>query len=219
VRWIVRSILLVLLVAIAAGGWDFSRFVARADKVVNAGAPKSAEAVTTLTGASDARIVAGVKLAEELQVPLLISGVHVDTRAADIARIAGVTEAEIQCCVTLGRAAASTEGNGAEVAEWARRHKLKHIVVVTSEYHMDRAMLELRHAMPEADFLPYAVTSTKVAPRNWYKDGPTARRLLEEWAKYRLALLRTAPGGGQTASARNNGDATGNQATRNGHAG
>ena len=192
-RWVVRGIVLVLLVAIVAAGWDFSRFVARADKVAAAGAPKSAQAVTTLTGASDARIVAGVNLAEALHVPLLISGVHVDTRAADIARIAGVTEAEIQCCVTLGRAAATTEGNGAEVAEWARRHKVTRIVVVTSEYHMDRAMLELRHAMPEADFVPYAVTSMKVAPRDWYKDGSSARRLFEEWAKYRLASLRMAP--------------------------
>ena len=192
-RWVARGIVLVLLVAIVAGGWDFSRFIARADKVAAAGAPKSAQAVTTLTGASDARIVAGVNLAEALHVPLLISGVHVDTRAADIARIAGVTEAEIQCCVTLGRAAATTEGNGAEVAEWARRHKVTRIVVVTSEYHMDRAMLELRHAMPEADFVAYAVTSLKVAPRDWYKDGPSAWRLFEEWAKYRLARLRMAP--------------------------
>jgi uncharacterized SAM-binding protein YcdF (DUF218 family) len=184
---------LVLLVALAAGGWDFSRFVARADKVLTAGAPKSAQAVTTLTGASDARIVAGVRLAETLHVPLLISGVHIDTRPADIARIAGVTEGDIQCCVTLGRAAATTAGNGMEVAEWARRRQVTRIVVVTSEYHMDRAMLELRHAMPEAEFLPYAVTSTKVAPRNWYKDGATARRLFEEWAKYRIARLRLAP--------------------------
>jgi uncharacterized SAM-binding protein YcdF (DUF218 family) len=200
---------LVLLVALVAGGWDFSRFVARADKVVLAGAPQSAQAVTTLTGASDARIVAGVNLAEQLHVPLLISGVHVDTRATDIARIAGVTEAEIQCCVTLGRAAATTEGNGAEVAEWARRHKVTRIVVVTSEYHMDRAMLELRHAMPEAEFVPYAVTSMKVAPRNWYKDGPTARRLIEEWAKYRLAGLRLGHENGQAVSARSGGPQVG----------
>lgn len=185
-----RGILAVLLVALVAGGWDFTRFVARADRVIMAGAPKSAQAVTTLTGASDARIVAGVNLAESLRVPLLISGVHVDTTPADIARIAGVTEAEILCCVTLGRAAATTEGNGVEVAEWARRHKLKDIVVVTSEYHMDRAMLELRHAMPEANFVPYAVSSTKVAPRKWYSDGATARRLFEEWAKFRVVSLR-----------------------------
>lgn len=205
-RWAVRGILLVLLVALAAGGWDFTRFVARADKVLAAGVPKTAQAVTTLTGASNARIVAGVRLAEALHVPLLISGVHVDTRPADIARIVGVGEGDILCCVTLGRAAATTVGNGAEVADWARRRKVTRIVVVTSEYHMDRALLELRHAMPEADFMPYAVASTRVAPRDWYKDGATARRLLEEWAKYRIARLRLGSAVDTTASARS-GDA------------
>ncbi|MEP7210951.1 MAG: hypothetical protein ABI740_08960, partial [Alphaproteobacteria bacterium] len=53
-----------------------------------------------------------------------------------------------------------------------------------------------------ADFLPYAVTSMKVAPRDWYKDGSTARRLLEEWAKYRIASLRMAPAANQTVSTR-----------------
>jgi uncharacterized SAM-binding protein YcdF (DUF218 family) len=208
-----------LLVALVAGGWDFSRFVARADKVVLAGAPRSAQAVTALTGASDARIVAGVRLAKQLHVPLLISGVHIDTRDADIARIAGVTEEEIACCVTLGRAAASTEGNGAEVADWARRNNVTRIVVVTSEYHMDRAMLELRHAMPEADFMPYAVASMKVAPRDWYKDGPTARRLLEEWAKFRLAGLRLGPEDRQTVSTRRNGAQVGGDQQRSGRSG
>jgi uncharacterized SAM-binding protein YcdF (DUF218 family) len=145
--------------------------------------------------------------------------VHIDTRDADIARIAGVTEEEIACCVTLGRAAASTEGNGAEVADWARRNNVTRIVVVTSEYHMDRAMLELRHAMPEADFMPYAVASMKVAPRDWYKDGPTARRLLEEWAKFRLAGLRLGPEDRQTVSTRRNGAQVGGDQQRSGRSG
>src|SRR4029077_13085611 len=97
-----------------------------------------------------------------MQLPLLISGVHVDTRPEDIARIAEVDIKDIKCGVTLGRAAASTEGNGFEVAEWARKHHVTRIVVVTSEYHMDRAMLELRRAMPEGHFIPHAVTTTKV---------------------------------------------------------
>lgn len=191
-RWVIRGVLVVLLVAVIAAGWDFSRFVARADKAFAASPPSDAQAVATLTGASDARIIAGVKLAQQLKLPLLISGVHIDTKPADIAKIAGVKEDQITCCVTLGRAAASTEGNGEEVADWARKYQVTRIIVVTSEYHMDRAMLELRHAMPEATFLPYAVSSMKVPPHDWYKDGAAAKRLFEEWAKYRIASLRTS---------------------------
>ena len=192
-RLIARSLVILLTAALLIAGYDFSHFVERANRAVTPDPPIDAQAVTALTGASDARIVAAVQLADSMQLPLLISGVHVDTRAADIARIAEVNITEIQCCVTLGRAAATTEGNGAEVAEWARRHGVTRIVVVTSEYHMDRALLELRRAMPEGHFIPHAVTTTKVKPADWYRDPATARVLLSEWAKYRIATLRPQP--------------------------
>lgn len=189
-RTVARFVVVVLVLGLLVAGWDFSRFVARADNAVTPDPPIDAQAVAALTGASNARIVAAVQLAESLQLPLLISGVHVDTRPADIAQIAGVDVTEVQCCVTLGRAAATTEGNGSEIAEWARRHGVERLIVVTSEYHMDRALLELRRAMPEGYFIPHAVTTTKVRPVDWYRDPATARRLLEEWAKFRVASVR-----------------------------
>jgi uncharacterized SAM-binding protein YcdF (DUF218 family) len=186
---IARLVGLSLLAAVVACGWDFVRFVDRADKSVDVSTPHDAEAVVALTGASDARISTGVHLASSLKLPLLISGVHVDTRSSDIARIAAVKEGDIDCCVTLGRAAATTEGNGAEVADWARRRNIKRLIVVTSEYHMDRALLELQRAMPEGEFLPHAVVTMKGKPSDWYHNGPVAKRLLEEWAKFRVASL------------------------------
>ena len=106
------------------------------------------------------------------------------------ANIVGASEASIACCVTLGRAASTTEGNGSEVAEWARRYGFTRVIVVTSDYHMDRAMLELQRAMPEGQFTPHAVTSLKVPANRWYTDASTARRLFGEWIKYRIAALR-----------------------------
>jgi uncharacterized SAM-binding protein YcdF (DUF218 family) len=200
VRWVIRACLVLVLVGLAVAGLDFMRFVDRADRVVTAKPPADAQAITALTGASNARIVAGVKLSEDLNLPLLISGVHVDTRAADIAKIVGVTEGDIDCCVTLGRAAATTAGNGDEVADWARKRGYTRIIVVTSEYHMDRALLELRRAMPEGDFSPYAVPTTDIPPHDWYRNGATARRLIEEWAKYRVASLIAAQAAKSAAS-------------------
>jgi uncharacterized SAM-binding protein YcdF (DUF218 family) len=207
-RTVARIIVLILAAGLLVGGWDFARFVARADHAVTPDPPIEAQAVAALTGASNARIVAAVQLADSLQLPLLISGVHIDTSAADIADISGVDVGEIQCCVTLGRAAATTEGNGAEISEWARRHRVERIIVVTSEYHMDRALLELRRAMPEGRFIPHAVTTTKVRPGDWYRDPATARRLLEEWAKFRIASFRAGQSS-QIGSARSPQDKTG----------
>ena len=191
-RFVLRVFVIVLAAVLLLAGWDFSRFVARADRAVSPDPPVEAEAVASLTGASDARIISAVQLADSLDLPLLISGVNVDATPADIARVAKVDVGQIDCCVTLGKAAASTEGNGDEVADWARRNKVERIIVVTSEYHMERALFELKRAMPEGHFFPHAVMTTKVRPSDWYRDTSTAKTLIEEWIKYRLAGLRTA---------------------------
>jgi uncharacterized SAM-binding protein YcdF (DUF218 family) len=192
VRFVFRFIVLIIVVGLLAAGWDFSRFVARADRAVTPDPPIEAQAVTALTGASNARIVAAIQLADSLDLPLLISGVNVDTTPGDIARVAEVDVSRIDCCVTLGKAAATTEGNGSEIADWARRNNVERIIVVTSEYHMDRALLELQRAMPEGHFIPHAVVTTKVRPADWHRDPATAKLLLEEWMKFRLASLRIA---------------------------
>ena len=191
-RFVLRVFVIVLAAVLLLAGWDFSRFVARADRAVSPDPPVAAEAVASLTGASDARIISAVQLADSLDLPLLISGVNVDATPADIARVAKVDVDKIDCCVTLGKAAASTEGNGDEVADWARRNKVDRIIVVTSEYHMERALFELKRAMPEGHFIPHAVMTTKVRPSDWYRDTATAKTLIEEWIKYRLAGLRNA---------------------------
>ena len=191
-RFVLRVFVIGLAAALLLAGWDFSRFVARADRVVTPDPPIEAEAVAALTGAADARIISAIQLVDSLDIPLLISGVNVDATPADIARVANVDVAKIDCCVTLGKAAASTEGNGDEVADWARRNKVQHIIVVTSEYHMERALFELHRAMPEGHFIPHAVMTTKVRPADWYRDTSTAKTLIEEWIKYRLAGLRNA---------------------------
>ncbi|RYG33172.1 MAG: YdcF family protein [Burkholderiales bacterium] len=191
-RFILRVFVILIAAALLVAGWDFSRFVARADRAVTPDPPIQAEAVASLTGASDARIISAIQLADSLDLPLLISGVNVDATPADIARVAKVDVDKIECCVTLGKAAASTEGNGDEVADWARRTKVDRIIVVTSEYHMERALFELKRAMPEGHFIPHAVMTTKVRPADWYRETSTAKTLIEEWIKYRLAGLRTA---------------------------
>ncbi len=191
-RIILRALVILVTLGLLAAGWDFSRFVARADRAVTPDPPMNADAVAALTGKADARIITAIQLADSLDLPLLISGVNIDTTPTDIARISNVPIKQVDCCVTLGKAAATTEGNGAEVADWAHRKKVKRIIVVTSEYHMDRALLELQRAMPEGTFIPHAVMSTKVHPGDWYKDVATAKVLLEEWIKFRLAGLRGA---------------------------
>jgi len=184
------SLLAALGVGFACLAADFAFFLRRAAAYLDSPPPPAAEAVVALTGASDARISAGVRLSGAYGVPLLVSGVHPDATSADIARISGVAVSEIDCCATLGRAAVTTEGNGAEAAFWARSRGFQRLVVVTSEYHMDRALTELRRAMPEAEFIPHAVASGRTPARDWLFVPEMRKRMFEEWLKFRAAQLR-----------------------------
>lgn len=73
--------------------------------------------------------------------------------------------------VTLGRTATTTRGNALEIAAWARASGVRSIRVVTAGYHMPRATLELRRALPEATLLPHPVMPARL------RDAGAASRL------------------------------------------
>ncbi len=137
----------VLLALLAAGlALGLLWFVRAAERA--AALPATADGILVLTGGAS-RVDAGLHLlAAGRGRLLLISGVD---RGIDLARLAHVSRldpAPLAAHVTLGHAAASTRGNAAEAAAWVARHRLGSLIVVTAYYHMPRALLELRRAMP-----------------------------------------------------------------------
>ena len=69
----------------------------------------------------------------------------------------GAAKPVFDCCIDLGFTAENTLGNARETAEWARAKGYHRLILVTADYHMPRARLELKAAMPEADIAPYPV--------------------------------------------------------------
>jgi uncharacterized SAM-binding protein YcdF (DUF218 family) len=159
-----------------------------------------AEGIAVLTGGAD-RVETGLRLLlADAEARLIVSGAHRDASLQDLLRGAGLPpEAAglVAGRATLGRAAATTRGNAAEIAAWARREGIASIRVVTAGYHMPRALLELRRALPEgAALLPHPVVPASLrgpaGPRAW-------RLLLGEYAKLVgawLGLSRTGAGRG-----------------------
>ncbi|WP_376098855.1 YdcF family protein [Roseomonas sp. CCTCC AB2023176] len=127
--------------------------------------------IAVLTGGPE-RVERGLALlAERPDARLLISGVGHAVVPADL----GATGARI----TLGHTATSTRGNAREVAAWARDTGLRQITIVTAGFHMPRALLELRRALPDAAFQPHPVPP--------YLPRPTP--LLREYGKLVGAAL------------------------------
>jgi uncharacterized SAM-binding protein YcdF (DUF218 family) len=96
----------------------------------------------------------------------------------------------MRCCVDLDRSAVNTRSNAAETRRWAHERGFKSLIVVTSNYHMPRAIVELSHVMPDVKLIPFAVISDRWRDEPWWTSGPTLRLLLSEYVKYVAAGLR-----------------------------
>jgi uncharacterized SAM-binding protein YcdF (DUF218 family) len=151
---------------------------------------RKADGIVVLTGGSSRVSDAMELLAAGYGRRLLISGVHPTSTASDISRTLPENQSFMHCCVDLDRTAVSTRGNAAEARRWVQERGFKSLIVVTSNYHMPRALVEFSHAMPDTALIPYAVVGDKWREEPWWTSASTLRLLLLEYVKYIAAVLR-----------------------------
>lgn len=156
-----------------------------------------ADGVVVYTGGG-ARIKAGMSLMEKGAARrLLISGVNPQIAREEIARMWPGAIETFDCCVDLGDQARSTEGNAEEVSAWAREHGFDSLILVTSEFHMPRALVETHARLPHARIAPYAVASGLLDATRRPASVDAWRLLATEYSKYLAAWAKTLirPGG------------------------
>jgi uncharacterized SAM-binding protein YcdF (DUF218 family) len=152
---------------------------------------RNADGIVVFTGGSSRVSDAMELLAGGYGKRLLISGVHPTNAVRDISRSLPDNQSLLGCCVDLDRSAVNTRSNAAETRRWARERGFKSLIVVTSNFHMPRALAELRHQLPEATLVPFPVVSDRVRVESWWSSRSTARLLFSEYLKYILAVVRT----------------------------
>jgi uncharacterized SAM-binding protein YcdF (DUF218 family) len=150
----------------------------------------NADGIVVLTGGSSRVSDAMELLAGGYGKRLLISGVHPTNAVSDISRSLSDNQSLLSCCVDLDRSAVNTRSNAAQTRRWARDRGFKSLIVVTSNYHMPRAIVELSHAMPDVALIPFAVVGDKWRDEPWWTNGATLRLLLSEYVKYVAAEVR-----------------------------
>ncbi len=179
---------LVLLLIFAAGLLEFGDRVAR---LTPADEPAAADGIVALTGGSDQRLEAATRLLEDGKGRrLLVSGVNPRATRQDLWGVTGAAKPIFDCCVDLGFTAADTVGNAREAAEWARSLGYRTLILVTADYHMPRAMLELRAALPAAVITSYPVATRDLDAQHWLESAPAMRRVTLEYCKYLAILAR-----------------------------
>ena len=155
-------------------------------------APADGDAVVVLTG-GELRVREGFRIfTGGAGRRILISGVNRATTKPELQKLSGVQPILFDCCVDVDYAARDTVGNADETRTWLRTWGFRRLVVVTSNYHMPRSMLELRRALPGVELVPHAVVSTNYAPGQWWRHPAAVKRVLTEYVKFWPSAARYA---------------------------
>ncbi|MBI3418708.1 MAG: YdcF family protein [Proteobacteria bacterium] len=151
--------------------------------------PKT-DGIVVLTGGA-ARVEAGLDLLMQDTAPrLLISGVDPRAELEKIVPAAHPARKKLACCIVLGTTAADTWGNAREAAAWAQRDAMHRLLIVTSNYHMRRSLIEFRRALPDTELIPFPLVPEQVRLSKWWDYPGTASLLIGEYNKLLLAYAR-----------------------------
>lgn len=146
---------------------------------------RQADVIIVLTGGAG-RIAHGLDLLARHQgAEVFITGVNTKVTMNDIMNLWQGNDPDlVTCCVTLGHQAHNTRQNATEARKWITGVQgIRSARLVTSNYHMPRAMLEFRQALPGVKLIPSPVS---------YGNGPDHDKRnfwLLSFAEYNKTLL------------------------------
>lgn len=150
---------------------------------------RNADGIVALTGGASRIVDAMELMAVKRAQRLLISGVNRSTNANEILRLHPEFATIVQCCVDFDRSL-NTLGNAIETRKWAEQRHIRSLIVVTSGYHMPRAMAEIAHQLPGVTLIPFPVFSEKLRSEPWWSSAATARLILLEYLKFLFSHVR-----------------------------
>ena len=131
------------------------------------------DAVVVLTGGSG-RIGRGLEAVQRGWARrLLVSGVDREVRPREFAHEYKVPAALMACCVTLGFQSVDTRSNASETVDWIASRKFRSVRLVTTDWHMRRAAMELSAQLP----------GNIVLIRDAVRSQPSLRTLFLEYNK------------------------------------
>jgi uncharacterized SAM-binding protein YcdF (DUF218 family) len=188
-RWLGAAVVAVLAIVFIGAAIGFVGFLSQL-RGAEVTPDRKADGIVVLTGGSSRVNDAFELLASKRGRRLLITGVYPATNSGEISRVLPEYERLFACCVDLDRTAVNTLGNAIGTRRWVRAQGFQSLIVVTSAYHMPRALAELAHQLPGVELVPYPVVTEKLRTEPWWSNLNTAKLLFSEYVKYIVASIR-----------------------------
>ena len=170
---------------VGAGVFLFIGFIRFATIIAsfNQPSPPVGDGIVVLTGGKS-RIDSALQLLEDGRAKrLLITGVYRETTKNTIMSLFPAQKELFSCCIDLDWNAMDTKQNGLETAKWMEKQKFSSLIVVTSDYHMPRSMLEMTRAMPDIRLLPYVARNKNAPKQAVIGDSEHLRMMVREFIK------------------------------------
>ena len=153
--------------------------------------------IVILTGGSN-RIKGGLKIINDVDkfaknnLKILISGTGKGFTKISLKKIliSNLNLKLLECCIELESISKDTHSNAYETSKWVEINNINKFILITSNYHMPRAILEFRDKMPNLKISTYPIAPKNHNIRNWLNSSETFSLIFIEYSKLLIATLR-----------------------------
>lgn len=186
-RWIATRLLSIILIAAYIWVMGLLWFITQIAQAPMDNDATVTDVIVVLTGGA-MRVETGLELlARGKARTLFISGVGKGVKVSELLREAHKTTPKLPRLQTdkivLGYEASDTRGNAEETARFMESEGYASLRLVTSNYHMPRAVYEFHATMPAVTILPSPVLSTNFRRNEWWLFKGTAALAISEYHK------------------------------------
>lgn len=163
-------------------------------KINNPELSEKTDAIVVLTGGSERIRTALHLIQSNYSDKLFISGVNQQVKLPELLSLYGVSRDDFFKLIKkidIGFEAKNTIENATEIKNWVKAHReIKSLRLVTSNYHIKRAMLEVKNRLPNLKIIPHPVIPINVRIDKWWKFSSSRNLLLSEYNKLLAAYFR-----------------------------
>lgn len=185
-----RLLCWLVLLPCAAWAGGFALYLIEVETAASPNPMPRADGIIVLTG-GDNRVSAALALLAQRDAPrLLISGAGRGTYLGDFTSDDISATTRYAGDITLGHTANTTYGNALEAADWVHDYHLRTVIVVTADYHMPRAMLEMHRHLPGITLIPAPVRPPAMDD---LFSRSTIRLLTNEYTKFLVVRFGLRP--------------------------